>query len=441
MNMFRHEFIKIFIFFTLQFCFVFLTAVFGAFGLPIVLCFLAIYTRLKISIIDFCKFVILFSMSKNIVFHMLYSAFYPMPDFIDNRIFVLSLDFQLFLVGSLFFLAKHFKTVLNVKIDYIIILAFLAFYFVLGVINSDLISAITYFRVYFGFFMAVILSHYCNVRDLSNFCFALLVIYLIFWTLESVPNFWQFLEIDRFFDIKYGLGHSKQDYLADVDTIFFGFRIVRFLGLELHPISAGYSLLFLYAGTSINNLRLAWILAPVVMVAVFFSSKGALAGMFLIIAIQIVVQLKLGVFLKYLIVISYGIVLIALSAIPGLSSGYSHFLGLLGGINQMIDTIVGNGIGYGGTQSSVNGFVYGSESGLGFILSHVGGFGAAIYLIVFFSTFRNLLRETSSRLIAMKTIAIATLLNGVLQEEAFFFATAFPIFLLYYTLPKGVHIK
>ena len=413
----------------LQASIIFLTAIIGpaAIIIPPIFFLVLNFSKVKITVTDFCKFIISLSIFKNFFYLSIYSLFYPEATIAENRIFVLSIDFQIFLILILLIAMQLMHG--HLKISFFAIYTSLAIviYFFLGALNADVISAITYLRVYFAFIFAVILARYVNLNELSSFSFVLLCVVVLLFLFQFTPNFWQLFTLDNFFDLKYGLDHSKSDYISDVDTKFFHYRITRFLGFELHPISAGYSALFLFAAASIRYHKTVRYFLPVLIVMILLSSKGAFAGLIFLVVMYHIQSWYFRLF----VALSYTVLILAISSVPGLTSGYEHLLGLLGGFSQMQNSIIGNGIGYGGTQSSIKGFGFGGESGLGFVMSHFGYFGLIGYLVLLISTLRSALSEERPNVVLIKSLTFVLFVNGILQEEALFFATSFPVFLMY----------
>jgi hypothetical protein len=351
---------------------------------------------------------------KNFFILLAYNATYADHQYLDNRVLALSIDFMIVLM--VFSLLLKNKTMLRIATSKIIIfyVLFIFLYFALGVKNTSIVSSLTYMRVYIIPIIAFFIGFLVGEPAFKRSILVLIFIYLSFLIMSIVPGFWELFSINNFFDIKYGAGRSDGDYLEDVDTTLFGHKIVRLIGPQLAPISTGYFLLFVLSFFVAEKWRIA---AFFLLIPIFFSSKGCfVASLFLYFSSFISKE-------RYFIaafVIFYFAVIIYISSHSGLTSGYTHLLGLIGGFNVMIDNPLGNGIGFGGTQSSVKGVGYGGESGLGFVMSHFGVLGLGIYLSLLYHFYKSSVNQErrSDRVLYLSILIV--LVNGILQEEALF---------------------
>lgn len=353
---------------------------------------------------------------KNFVILLTYNSIDIQEEFIDNRVYALSIDFFLLMLVFLFSMRNmtFLEAARSKVIFFYLILVFI--YFLLGLMSAGSISAITYLRVYIVPIIAFVIGYSVGWGFYKKSCLYLVFAYLFYLLLSLAPGFWELFRIDSFFDIKYGMGRSNLGvgYLEDVDTSIFGYKIVRLIGPQLAPVSAGYFLLFVCS--FFLAVRWRWA-AFFLLIPIFFSSKGSFVAAIFLFLVSFVSRKKTVVGIALLFYFS---ALIYMSSFRGLTSGYTHLQGLLGGFGTMIANPLGNGVGFGGTQSSVKGIEYGGESGLGFMLSHFGVVGLLMYSLFLFYLFKNGTGEylRSNRILYLSLLIV--FINGFLQEEALF---------------------
>lgn len=334
---------------------------------------------------------------------------------------LLSVDYSYFiLVSVVLFLLYHSK--LNLVCLFVCILCLI--YLVFGAFFSSFMSAATYSRFYlvplFTFLMVGFGKQKLN--NLRYLVFFLVVVYGIYMLAEAFfPGFYGFIQINEYANIKYWKDPYKAaeetNLVQSLGTSIAGIRITRLLGPQFHPISAGYMLLFMCCFLYAEKRVIFYVCLPFVLLGLLLTSKGAFVAAFCLLSVFFAKRIAYFKGLIPLIFIAYTAAMFAISAIPGLTSGYEHLAGFIGAFKQFPFKPLGLGIGTGGTMSSFGGAEFGGESGFGVVLAHMGIVGLILYLGLIFSLLR-IIKHDSHKMFIYSSYLLVVLLNGLLQEEA-----------------------
>lgn len=382
-------------------------------------------------------FIILF---KNLLLLIAYNFQDGQFEKLDASLY-LAVDFYAVLIAATAIMFK--KRIVTFDWKILTYLALVSFYSIYGAVTADITSALTYLRVYIAPAVAVILGMMIgNTRTSIDYSKHLRIIYIFFiflllFEIIGLDYYYQAINIDNFLAIKYaGIQHPATVYLDEMGTSIFGYRYNRFIGPQFNPISLGYTLFFIMAVFVMARGGLAVLSVPLFLAAITFTSKGAFTAAVLFILVfrlidsrgptslfrKIIVQCLMGIYL---------VMMLAVSMLEGATSGYTHLLGLYGGISSLVSNPFGHGIGFGGTMSSIKGVEYGGESGLGFVLSHLGFFGIFLYLAVYKKLASVLFSKVSPELRAVTLFLMILLVNSTLQEEPLLPAASFAAWYLF----------
>lgn len=316
-------------------------------------------------------------------------------------------------------------------------------FILLGLISIDVVSVAAYSRFYLMPLFAICLGLLFFKYGTSKYITYIIFLLIIYVFIESTPGFYDLIQVDKYLELKYhGRDIVSQDYLHKMGMTINGVRVERILGPQMHPISVGYVLLFLYVYTFTFKSWLFYLITPFIWMALFLSSKGALTAGMLIFGLFFCYDFfRSRLLMVYLLFSTYTVAMLAISLIPSLTSGYEHMLGLIGGVLNLISNPLGSGIGVGGTMSSLKGTENGGESGFGVIITHMGIIGACGYFFILYQLL-VLLKLPSKELYAFAAYCIVILINGLLQEEALLPSAAFlGWFMLSYSYAKSIKRK
>jgi len=372
---------------------------------------------------------------KNIIFHLSHVLNSGGFDFRFLQVFF-GYDFLLILFfGSLALIYSG----LYKKKQVFFYLIILFVYFIYGLSKIDLVSVAAYSRFYLTPLFAFSLGIFFSIYGHSKYVGYVVLAFLCYVLIECLPGFYELIQVNMYIDLKYyGRDINSYDYLHKMGMTINEIRFQRVLGPQMHPISAAYSILFLYAYLFCHAKKWFYLSTPIIFVLLFLTSKGALAAGLLMFSFSFIWNFcssKRG--LLTLVITMYSVTLVLISSIPGLTSGYEHMLGLIGGLSNLISNPIGSGIGFGGTMSSLKGVENGGESGFGVVVSHLGVFGVIIYLYVFKKLFLLMYSSKSSDIYIFSGYCIILLINGLLQEEALLPSASFlGWFLLAYSIGK-----
>lgn len=360
----------------------------------------------------FCLIFILF---KNLFLHIIYKI---EPSLINdfNMKMLLGVDYIYIVSSFVYFL---FVRVVKINGVEVLILIVIFLYSILGVVNSSALSVVMYSRFYLIPFVAFVFGRHLYIEDNIKLIISILFLYLILIIIELlIPNYLNLIDAESFKYIKYFSDFERahaMDFLYRMGTTINGERVIRLLGPQMHPISVGYTILSFAVIFSIFNKKIHWIFLPLALVLGFYSSKGVLAALLIFYISVFLYDAKLKKTMFSLLVV-YFVLLIYLSSIPGVSSGYEHFIGLIGAIISFPSHPFGLGLGSGGTMSVLKGPLYGGESGFGTVLSHFGVIAVLAYAYIF-----NKIRKSSELIFFYYACYLyigLVLINSFLQEEA-----------------------
>lgn len=212
----------------------------------------------------------------------------------------------------------------------------------------------------------------------------------------------------------------------------FGITIDRLFGPNIHAISYGYCLAFLFLYLlAARRFVVALLLLPLL---VFASAKGAIVVILMVLGGWTATRLfgavaGLGAVLGVLVLYA------SLNTLTGLSSGDFHVLGLMGGLNGFLEQPIGWGIGSGGNldaqmtpeqwqDAQRNGYTpYAIESSIGVLIYQMGV--ASVFVLVFyaalsFMTWRLYIKTMNGHFGLAAFGLLTVLVNGLFQEEALF---------------------
>lgn len=387
------------------------------------------YAGREYFIICNVQIIILLTLYKNI---FLLTAFNIDPDLINFAYLPVSFGFDYIYAVTFFIFCVYFKIITINKNQSILLFVF-AGYCILGVIFSSVVSVVSYSRFYIIPFFCFLLGNSVGVNEkLLNVILGTLVIYFILVYIEIFyPGYYEFISANAFADIKYynnpDRAYEMYDLVSRMGTTINEIRINRVLGSQMHPISVGYSLLALAVISSLYSRKLVSCLSVPLLFACALSSKGAFGAMVCFYSSLILYYLGFRK-LVFIVILLYASVLMFLATTPGLSSGYEHYLGLIGAIENIIFRPFGLGIGAGGTMSALKGPSYGGESGIGTMISHLG----FIAVIGYYCILKRILKVSlnSESLLICSTYIILILINALLQEEALAPSSVFIAWLL-----------
>lgn len=328
------------------------------------------------------------------------------------------MDFISIVIASLVFLALRY-----IKLSYVclFVIMFVMIFGSIGILNSSFSSFVMYSRFYCIPLIAIVFGLYLGKTEgFLESIICVMLIYLIFILLEIfIPNYHSILSINEFSVIKYYNNPSRalemSDLVSRMSTTVAGYKINRLVGSQIHPISVGYTLLSIAVATRLYSKSLFLIVSPLLIIGCMLSSKGAFAAILCIYASIVLYKLSLAKIIP-LMLIFYASVLLFIAMIPGLSSGYEHFLGLIGALESLPLRPLGLGIGAGGTMSVLKGPEFGGESGFGTIVSHIGIFAFVLYWFLFKTTW-TMAHKNRNILLCVVYIHVL-LVNSFFQEEA-----------------------
>jgi hypothetical protein len=367
-------------------------------------------------------FILIIMLFKNFLYHL---SFVTLEDGFSVQYLSLFFGYDylltLFFGGFAIFVSRLYR-----KKQVVIYILLICSYILIGLFNIDIVSVAAYSRFYLTPLLAICLGFlFCKYGN-SNYVTYILILLCVYVFIESIPGFYELIQVDKYLELKYyGRDTTSQDYLHKMGMTINGVRVERILGPQMHPISIGYVLLFLYVYSFTSKTQLFYFITPLVWIGLFLSSKGALTAGMLIFGLFFCYDFwRSKRFMIYLLFGAYTLSMIAISLIPSLTSGYEHMLGLIGGLSNLISNPVGAGIGVGGTMSSLKGTENGGESGFGTIITHMGVVGLLLYFYVGKQLF-SLLNNTGREVYAFSVYCIVILINGLLQEEALLPSAAF----------------
>lgn len=314
----------------------------------------------------------------------------------------------------------------------ILILAVLLVYCIIGYIGSNILSVISYARIYVCALLFYIIG-YQQIHDLSfrrlvylsvSICLTTLLVELVilYFDWEQVFDSYKSIKYFKNEDIGELTLHEK------MTTRINGVWFPRLLGPMLHPTSFGYFFCFCFASIlyvfGANRKIFLYILSIVLATCIsFWISKGAFA-LCLFILVNLISFRVMGTLGVFIVCICYVGSLIIL-AFAGGTSGYNHALGLFYGIQNFINNPLGGGIGAFGNLSQVsNGVLSGNESAVGVGLSSMGVIFLIGYALCILKLFKTM-AIVSRKLLPLIFFVLGGLLNGLLQEEAFSVLTVF----------------
>jgi hypothetical protein len=409
-------------------------------GFAIGLCILPIiflYYGNRLAFLIAPILILIVMLFKNFIYHLSYVTLGDGFSFKYLPLFF-GYDYLLMLLfgGFAIFVSRLYR-----KQQVVIYLSVICSYIFVGLLNIDIVSVAAYSRFYLTPLLAICFGFlFCKYGN-SNYVTYILILLSAYVFIESLPGFYELIQVDKYLELKYyGRDVISQDYLHKMGMTINGVRVERILGPQMHPISIGYTLLFLYVYSFISKSQLFYFITPLVWVGLFLSSKGALTAGMLIFGLFFCYDFwRSKRLMIYLLFGAYTISMIAISLIPSLTSGYEHMLGLIGGLMNLASNPLGSGIGVGGTMSSLKGTENGGESGFGTIITHMGVIGMFLYLYVCKQLF-SLLKNNGREIYAFSVYCIVILINGLLQEEAMLPSAAFFgwFMLSYYFTKKNI---
>jgi hypothetical protein len=342
------------------------------------------------------------------------------PDLLIYNVLPLlfGMDFVSIAIATLVFITLRYIKISHVSLFVIILVMIFGS---IGILNSSFTSFVMYSRFYCIPLIAIVFGLYFGKTEgFLESLVCVMLIYLIFILLEMfIPNYHSMLSINEFSIIKYYNNPSRalemSDLVSRMSTTVAGYKINRLVGTQIHPISVGYSLLSIAVAIRLYSKSLFLLVSPLLIIGCMLSSKGAFAAILCIYASIVLYKLSLSKLIPLLLIV-YAAVLLFIAMIPGLSSGYEHFLGLIGALENLPQRPLGLGIGAGGTMSVLKGPEFGGESGFGTIVSHIGIFAFLLYWFLFKTTWAM---ANKSRNILLCVVYINVLLiNSFFQEEA-----------------------
>ncbi|PMJ38247.1 hypothetical protein BCU24_21115 [Vibrio cyclitrophicus] len=347
---------------------------------------------------------------------------------------LLSVDYSYFIAISVFLFLLYYS-----KLNLVCLFACVIFliYLVFGAFFSSFMSAATYSRFYLVPLFTILMVGFGKQRlnNLRDLIFGLVVVYGFYMLAEAFfPKFYDLIHINEFANIKYWKdpykAASENNLVQSLGTSIAGVRITRLLGPQFHPISAGYMLLFMCCFLYAEKRVIFYFSLPFMLIGLLLTSKGAFVAAFCLLSVFIAKRITYFKRLIPFIFVVYTAAMFAISAIPGLTSGYEHLAGFIGAFKQFPFRPLGLGIGTGGTMSSFGGAEFGGESGFGVVLAHMGIIGLFLYSGLIFSLLK-ILKSDSNKIFIYSSYLLVVLLNGLLQEEALLPSASFLGWLLF----------
>lgn len=329
-----------------------------------------------------------------------------------------------------------------------------AAYAVLGVSQVSVASALSYVRLYLGgplmlltgLWLAQMLSP-ALVRGLLLFAAALLVA----WGVAEfvIPHaLYAFFNVDDFLRTKFALHDGRGEYDSIKETIerntrsylnlsgVFGlsFETLRLKGALLHEVSYGYALAFM--GLALLMLRATALAIGCILVALVVGAKGPLLLLFIPLVVYGIYKVSgRPRFALAVLLVLLGAYLAAGIAY-GLYTRDYHVVGFIGGLNGVLGSPLGHGIGVGGNLSDTamagkdfarfqqEGADYALESAWGVLLYQMGFVGFAAFAWFYARLWRAswvqaVAGQVAAPRMLLLPLALAVLpVNMVFQEEA-----------------------